>query len=87
MTRDLDRSNGLNGSITEKAFGHMPNVILPSEPEPGLSVSPQKRNTEELPWRITSDVTAAACASGLVAPLITIIDRYYIRSDSLDLFH
>lgn len=85
MTRDLDRGNGLNGSIAERALGHMPNVVLPSEPRPGLSLSPPKRNTKELPWRITSDVTAAACASGLVSPLITIIDRYNVRSTSLHL--
>lgn len=36
-----------------------------------------KWNIKDLPWRITTDIMSAACASGLVAPLITIIDRYF----------
>ncbi|MCJ1380182.1 hypothetical protein MMC17_003285 [Xylographa soralifera] len=36
---------------------------------------PNRRNTQNLPWRIASDVTAAFCASILVAPVITIIDK------------
>ncbi|KAM0796110.1 hypothetical protein BDR22DRAFT_776031, partial [Usnea florida] len=39
-------------------------------------------NTDHLPWRITSDLTAATCASGLVSPLITIIDRAIIENAS-----
>lgn len=39
-------------------------------------------NTKSLPWRVTSDLTAATCASGLVSPLITIIDRAIIENAS-----
>ncbi|MCJ1375709.1 hypothetical protein MMC20_006946 [Loxospora ochrophaea] len=39
-------------------------------------------NTIDLPWRIASDAAAAASASTLVAPLITIIDRGIIENAS-----
>ena len=79
MTRNIPRTS-LEEAINEKSqFDASPNVIV-SRPhnKPPPSIIPfqeQKWNTKDLPWRITSDVTAAACASGSVAPLITIIDR------------
>ena len=75
MTRELDR-NGLEGAITDKALEQR--LLTHSPPKPSLGLSPAANagwNTKNLPWRVTSDITAAACASGLVAPLITIIDR------------
>lgn len=78
MTRNIPR-NGLEEAIREKSqFAASPNVIVPRPHNKPPSIIPfqeQEWNTKNLPWRITSDVTAAACASGLVAPIITIIDR------------
>ncbi|KAF6234578.1 hypothetical protein HO173_007204 [Letharia columbiana] len=82
MTRELDR-NGLAGSIGDK--NAPPNVVLPPSPPDPSAVIPLKShdwNTKNLPWRITCDVTAAACASGLVSPWITIIDRAIIENAS-----
>ncbi|MCJ1284576.1 hypothetical protein MMC26_003909 [Xylographa opegraphella] len=39
------------------------------------SMVPDRRNTHNLPRRIASDLTAAFCASTLVAQIITIIDK------------
>ena len=78
MTRNIPR-NGLEEAIREKSqFAASPNVIVPRSHNKAPSIIPfqeQEWNTKDLPWRITSDVTAAACASGCVAPVITIIDR------------
>ena len=77
MTRDLDH-DGLGQAITDKALEQPRNAIVPHAPPKPASLLPlttSKWNTKNLPWRLTSDITAAACASGLVAPLITIIDR------------
>lgn len=82
MTRNIN-GDGLNGGITDKSLEHSPSVVLPrphSKPSPVIPLNPQQWSTANLPWRITSDITAAACASGLVAPLITIIDRYTPQS-------
>ena len=37
-------------------------------------------NTQYLGWRVTSDAAAAACATALVSPVITIIDRYNLKA-------
>ncbi|CAF9931863.1 hypothetical protein IMSHALPRED_008733 [Imshaugia aleurites] len=82
MTRELDR-NGLAGSIGDKPAP--PNAILPLPTPAPTAVIPLKShawNTKNLPWRVVSDLTAAACASGLVSPLITIIDRAIIENAS-----
>ncbi|MCJ1483146.1 hypothetical protein MMC06_003312 [Schaereria dolodes] len=50
-------------------------LSIPGTPE-------RKYNTENLPWRIASDLTAATCAALLVAPLITIIDKGIIENAS-----
>lgn len=76
MTRELDR-NGLAGPIEDKPAP--PNIFIPRPPHGHTTVNPLKThtwNTNKLPWRVLSDLTAATCASGLVSPLITIIDRY-----------
>ncbi|KAL8955964.1 MAG: hypothetical protein Q9183_006466 [Haloplaca sp. 2 TL-2023] len=39
-------------------------------------------NTKHLPSRIASDAASAACAAGLVAPLITVIDRGIVENAS-----
>ena len=67
MTREVDR-NGLPNTIAEGALPSLP-------PKPSIVLNKSQWNTRELPWRFTSDLTAAACASGLVSPLIAIIDR------------
>lgn len=38
--------------------------------------STQRWNTKNLGWRLAADATGAACAGVLVAPVISIIDRY-----------
>ena len=40
--------------------------------------SKNKWNTENLLWRVGADVTSAATAGVLIAPVITIIDRYVL---------
>ena len=83
MTRPLDR-NGLEGAIKDKAgLNAVQDVTLlsrPSSPTPVKVLSLQKsaQNTEALPWRITSDITAAAATAGVVSPIITMIDRYFV---------
>ncbi|KAK4693041.1 hypothetical protein P7C71_g4276, partial [Lecanoromycetidae sp. Uapishka_2] len=85
MTRNLD-GNGLQGSIRDTVqLEPPPNVILPGSGVKPSTIVPLKItdwNTRNLPWRVTSDITAAACASGLVSPLITIIDRAIIENAS-----
>ena len=73
MTREVDR-NGLPNTLAEGALPGVPPKpsIVSSK---ALPLHKSQWNTKELPWRLTSDLTAAACASGLVSPLITIIDR------------
>jgi len=74
MTRKVDR-NGLQDSLGDRPLPQIstkPGVIA-SEVLPWKE---RQWNTKDLPWRATSDLTAAGCASGLVSPLITIIDRY-----------
>ncbi|KAL8739689.1 MAG: hypothetical protein Q9190_007529 [Brigantiaea leucoxantha] len=60
-----------NGTLESKEG---PKGLVPSHTTP-LSTKIEW-NTKHLPWRITSDGTAAASAAGLVAPIITMIDRY-----------
>jgi len=79
MTRDLG-SNGLDRArtITSQALEQPRDIILPSaspKPTSVFSLKNPEWNTNHFSWRLTSDFTAAASASGLVAPLITIIDR------------
>ncbi|MCJ1277287.1 hypothetical protein MMC21_005098 [Puttea exsequens] len=87
MTRNVE-GNGLNGSLKDhpQIDTPRPHVILPRSPsKPSSTVftyENSKWNTKDLPWRVTSDITAAACASGLVAPVITIIDRAIIENAS-----
>ncbi|KAK3176875.1 hypothetical protein OEA41_008201 [Lepraria neglecta] len=85
MTRNINR-NGLEEAIrNENQFDAPPNVIVSRAPPKPPSIIPLKEhkwNTRDLPWRVATDVTAAACASSLVAPLITIIDRAIIEKAS-----
>ena len=79
MTRSLDHHD-LTESLADKARFQPPsNLTIPprsrSLPTPVKPPNAEKWNTKDLPWRIVTDVTAAACASALVSPLITIIDR------------
>ncbi|KAL8731551.1 MAG: hypothetical protein Q9181_004272 [Wetmoreana brouardii] len=46
------------------------------------SMSLHQWNTKHLPSRVASDAASAACAAGLVAPLITILDRGIIENAS-----
>ncbi|KAL8693036.1 MAG: hypothetical protein Q9218_002052 [Villophora microphyllina] len=48
----------------------------------GPSIIQTQWNTKHLPSRIASDAASAACAAGLVAPLITILDRGIIENAS-----
>ncbi|KAL6717061.1 hypothetical protein ACLMJK_004975 [Lecanora helva] len=84
MTRDFDH-DGLERAISNKALEQPRNPLIPRtppKPTPAFSLNSHEWNTRNLPWRIASDITAAACASGLVAPLITIIDRAIIENAS-----
>lgn len=70
MTSDAGRN-----SILETT--HKPSALIP----PSSPLSVQHGSTKKnLPWRVASDVIAAASAAGLTAPLITIIDRYPVAS-------
>lgn len=70
----LDR----NGVASAKE--HVPTVpskgLIPPQP---TTVPPSMHqaawNTKNLPLRAASDAASAACAAGLIAPLITIFDR------------
>ena len=73
MTREVDR-NGLPDSLGERALPDFPSKPTTVAPK-AFPSKDQPWNTIDLPWRVTSDLTAAACASGLISPLITIIDR------------
>lgn len=80
MTRPVDR-NGLEGALRERASLNSAqdvtslSIRAPSTPTKALSLQKPTWNTENLPWRITSDLTAAAVTSGTVSPIITMIDR------------
>ena len=82
MTRSVDR-NGLEGAMHESARAGLnaPQDVMASPsrrpPTPAKVLSLQKPawNTDNLSWRITSDLTAAAATSGVVSPIITMIDR------------
>lgn len=74
MTRKVDR-NGLQDSLSDSPLPQIstkPGVIASKT----LTWKERQWNTKDLSWRATSDLTAAGCASGLVSPVITIIDRY-----------
>lgn len=81
MTRPVDH-NGLEGAIRERAGLSSPQEVTTSPSScprvavNALSLQKPVWNTENLPWRITSDVAAAAATSGVVSPIITMIDRY-----------
>lgn len=80
MTRKVDR-NGLQETFGESSITHItsnPSIIE------SKALPPRKRqwNTRNIPWRLTSDAAAAGCASGLVSPFITIIDRAIIENAS-----
>ncbi|KAI4133228.1 MAG: hypothetical protein LQ338_000286 [Usnochroma carphineum] len=63
-------------SLTTKAFG-------PSEPKTVTSsVQSVAWNARHVPLRVASDAASAACAAGLIAPLITILDRGVIENAS-----
>lgn len=73
MTREVDR-DGLQKNVGDRPlpdFNPKPSIVTPK----AFPLKESRWNTNHLPWRVTSDFTAAACASGLVSPLITIIDR------------
>jgi len=71
MTRKINH-NDREAPVTGNAPFQPPSISLPQRP----SVVHGRWYTQDLPWRISSDIAAAACASGLISPLITIIDRY-----------
>ena len=74
MTRKVDR-NGLQESLGDIPITHVTSNsgIIESK---ALPPTKNQWNTHSIPWRLTSDAAAAGCASGLVSPLIAIIDRY-----------
>ncbi|MCJ1479444.1 hypothetical protein MMC13_008130 [Lambiella insularis] len=66
------------GQDPEESLLRTPTSLAPATPE-----SPKPSyNTAALPWRMLSDLTAAFCASTLVAPIITIIDKSIILRTS-----
>jgi hypothetical protein len=75
-----DRDNGKPG----EPAGQMrlePRQISLTKEKPQLerkdvaSTVENKRNTKNLALRWAADIASASCAAGLVAPLISIIDR------------
>ena len=88
MTVNSNRDGAHGPSTATPPVLNMPAIqlsdplSLPRSESQGSSISPdagRRYNVQNLPWRITSDLTAAACASLLVAPLIAMIDKY-VRS-------
>ncbi|KAL8834846.1 MAG: hypothetical protein Q9170_003588 [Blastenia crenularia] len=63
---------GRNGVTSAKEHG---STLTAKGFVPASSPYPPQWNTKHLSFRIASDTASAACAAGLVAPLITIIDR------------
>lgn len=59
---------------------HVPTSVLglnSKSPGPATMTSAKRTwNTDKLGLRLSSDALSAACAGALVAPLISIIDRY-----------
>lgn len=67
---------GCNGISKE----HVPSLSAkgPIPPKPATAANPVlsiARNTNHLPLLVASDAASAACAAGLIAPLITVFDR------------
>lgn len=69
----LGRDAAVPQLTVKSTVNEPPYASRPSSPR---SRSPSRWNTERLPQRVLTDITSAACASTLVAPLITMIDRY-----------
>lgn len=63
----LDGLQGTDRSTTEKQS---------RREESSIWKKYQAWNTQDLPLRVVGDAVAAVASGGLVAPLITIIDRY-----------
>jgi hypothetical protein len=52
-------------------------VATPTNPSAGVKAQLKKTwNTTNLGLRVAADFVSAACAASLVAPLISVIDRY-----------
>lgn len=55
-------------------------------PSPGtLADQAYQWNTKHLPWRMSSDIVAASCASGIVSPFVYMIDRSAPSVHKMDL--
>ncbi|KAL8656436.1 MAG: hypothetical protein Q9210_000229, partial [Variospora velana] len=80
--------DGTGGNGLTSAKERLPSVttkgLLPPEPPTthAPSMYPVTWNTKHIPSRIASDAASAACAAGLIAPLITIFDRGVIENAS-----
>ncbi|KAI4118427.1 MAG: hypothetical protein LQ345_001540 [Seirophora villosa] len=80
--------DGPGGNGVTRAKEPLPSVTTKSllHPKPPTTDAPPtypvEWNTKNLPLRIASDAISAACAAGLIAPLITIFDRGVIENAS-----
>ncbi|MCJ1335541.1 hypothetical protein MMC09_000813 [Bachmanniomyces sp. S44760] len=57
-------------------------IPIPTDAKVTRTRSQDAYNTANLPYRVLSDITSAFCASSLVAPLITVIDKSIILRSS-----
>ncbi|KAL8698375.1 MAG: hypothetical protein Q9201_006610 [Fulgogasparrea decipioides] len=57
-------------------------ILKPNPATVGPSMNLHQWNAKHLPSRIASDAASAVCAAGLVAPLITILDRGIMENAS-----
>lgn len=80
MTRKVDR-NGLQDSLGDNSIAQFTSnpAIIESKALPPRT---RQWNTHSITLRLASDAAAAGCASGLVSPLISIIDRAIIENAS-----
>ena len=77
-----DRDNGKPGDPAGQMRLEAPKPISLTKPQlerkDVASTVKSKWNTRNLVLRCAADIASASCAAGLVAPLISIIDRYVL---------
>lgn len=87
MTQDNDTSKHVTtSSVHSPSSG--PQIPVPSVKsgrlEPGKVV---QWNTSNLGLRLAADLTSAATASALIAPIISVIDRLVLNRFHIDLYN
>lgn len=76
---DVSTAKEQDSSLTAKGFLNQPQKSIG-----GSAYTSNQWNTHHIQLRVASDAASAACAAGLVAPLITILDRYVDHHYYLD---